>query len=158
MKNKSIKIVSSVLFYLVVAGGLIFGVMYLFRSDIMPYHYSFLDLSKEALDDFSPRIIELMVVLMKVGGANFLAICAASVFIVAVPFRNNKTWAKWALLFVFSISLVPLFFITWFVASHVPQGEPAPPWYLTLILQAMVIVAFALSLFIKKQDENRNFS
>lgn len=147
--------ISSSILYLLSAISIVFGLIYLLRTDIMPYHHAFLGMTVEELDQLSPKLMSLYLALMKVSGANSFAIGLASVFLVMFPFRQRKAWSWWCLLLLYLSALVPLFFITFNVASQIPDGQSKPPWVLTLAMIALLGAALGISFYKKKPEKSR---
>jgi len=130
------------LFYLLSVVAVAFGAMYLFRGHIMPYHIAYLGMSESEIAAINPRLVALPVALMRVSGGTFIAVGVSAFLITLFSFRKGSVSAWWTLMTLFSISLIPMFFVTVEIAMGVPKGEQQPPWWLTLAMLA--ILAFAL--------------
>ena len=141
------------IFYFLSIIAIAYGLMYLFKNDIMSYHYAFLRMDKTQINDFNPHIIKLMLALMKVSGACFVSVGVTAFIITAKPFKKGERWALWCLISLFSLSLIPMFFVTLNIANNIPAGEIKPPWQLTLVMLILLIIAVLLSC-IKKRNKN----
>ncbi len=147
------KKISIYIFYFLSIIAIAYGLMYLFKNDIMSYHYAFLNMDKTQINDFNPHIIKLMLALMKVSGACFVAVGSTALIITAKPFRNGEKWALLCLISLFSLSLIPMFFVTLNIANSIPSGGIKPPWWLTL---AMIILLIIATLFSLNKRTNQN--
>lgn len=155
MKNLPVKMkISVTIFYLLSLVTLVFGFMYLLRDNVMPYHVCFLSDSADSsvgtafmnkLADISPRIVELYLGLMKIVGGSFIAIGVAAIYLVSCPLVRGEKYAWWTLLIIYSISLLPTVYVTYSIASQIPEGGIKPPYILTIGMFVMNIVALILS-------------
>lgn len=137
--------ISLVFLYTVAAVSFGFGLLYLIRLDIMPYHYAYLQETSESLNAYNPRIKELMLALMRVAGANMMTAGIAGFFLITIPYRSGAKWSWWALLNVFSMGLVPMLVVTVHIANAIHSGGVKPPWWLTVALLAMVYSALVIN-------------
>ena len=145
--------ISIYIFYFLSIIAIAYGLMYLFRDDIMSYHYAFLRMDKTQINDFNPHIIKLMLALMKISGACFVSVGVTAFIITGKLFRNGEKWALWCLISLFSLSLIPMFFVTLNIANNIPSEGIKPPWQLTLVMLILLIIAILLSC-IKKTNRN----
>lgn len=145
--------ISIYIFYFLSVIAIGYGLMYIFRNDIMSYHYAFLRMDKTQINNFNPHIIKLMLALMKVSGACFVSVGFTALIITAKPFKNGEKWALWCLISLFSLSLIPMFFVTLNIANNIPSEGIKPPWQLTLTMLILLIIAVLLSC-IKKTHRN----
>jgi formate hydrogenlyase subunit 3/multisubunit Na+/H+ antiporter MnhD subunit len=71
-----------------------FGVVYLFRSEFMPYHAVAVGQSWEALQ---PAVRILVLALMRAVAAGCIAVAFLELVLLFVPFRQGAAWARWAI-------------------------------------------------------------
>ena len=147
-KNISFKI-SIILFYILSAGTVAFGSLYFFRSNIMPYHYSFLHLTPEELTNFNPNILKLMIAFLKIIGSSFIAIGIGVAIITFRGIRQEKAWAWWSILVIYLFPIVTTYVITIIVSNNITEG-PKPPSWLALSMIIDLFIALILSVKILK--------
>ncbi|MFH2094539.1 MAG: hypothetical protein ABIJ16_02470 [Bacteroidota bacterium] len=121
-----------------------FGLMYLLRCHLMNYHISFLAMTETQLNDINPAIVKLFLALIHVSGSAIISIGIGTFLIAFFPYRDGKQWAWWCLLMMFTMSLVPMFYVTYTIAQAIPDGLPKSPWWLTLIMFVLMLVALAI--------------
>jgi hypothetical protein len=118
----------------------IFGLIYLFRPQFMPYHADAVGMSWDEV----PHAFQILIIaLMKSLGGALLAIVVTLGGILFVPFRKNELWAKYLLpvgAFVYTISAL-------YVTLSVRATTPAePPWIAVVAGMVLTLVGFLLSL------------
>lgn len=143
--------ISSYLFYLLSVITIAFGGLYFFRTDIMPYHYSFLHASSSEINTFNPNIIELMLAFMKIIGSSYIGIGAAVILITKMGILKKKAWAWWSILVVMSFPLSVTFWITVVVCNNITEGSK-PPWYLALGMLVLLVLALIFSFKVLKKS------
>jgi len=147
-KNELKRKVTTVLLYLVSAFSLVYGLMYLLHCDIMSYHKCYLklysQLDYDALNSFNARVIPLMLGLMKIIGGSMIAFAVAIFYITRFSFSKGDKWAWWCLLLVISITLLPIMYVTTFVANGIDSTvcSSKPPWLLFYAIFILVVLAF----------------
>ena len=147
-KNISFKI-AIILFYILSVGTVAFGSLYFFRSDIMPYHYSFLHLTPEELTSFNPNILKLMIAFLKIIGSSFIAIGIGVAIITFRGIRQEKAWAWWSILVIYLFPIATTYIITIIVSNNITEG-PKPPSWLALSMIIDLFIALILSVKILK--------
>jgi hypothetical protein len=121
------------------AGPAVFGVMFLLRSDFMPYHAVAVGMP---WSDVPGPFQVLLLALLKLAGGGWLAVAAAEFVLLLVPFRQGARRALWA---VPSLGLLHFAGVCNAMA-HVSLNTPAtPPWGATLASMALMIVGAALT-------------
>jgi hypothetical protein len=125
-------------------GAIAYGLMYLFRPHLMAYHLAYLKLSENDINQFSDRLLSLYHALMQVSGAGMVAIGFAALLITLIPHKREEKWAWWTLLVLFTFSLVPMFLTTFHIAGGIQTG-PKPPYYLTIIMLGLMLIAQILT-------------
>lgn len=71
-----------------------FGIVYLFRSEFMPYHAVAVGRGWEAFD---PAVQVLLLALMRAVASGCLAVAVLQIVLLLVPFRQGATWARWTM-------------------------------------------------------------
>lgn len=99
------------------------GFTYLLRDTFMPYHGAALGLPWEALD---PAMQTLLLALMAVAGAGWIALGLASLLLIAIPMGRGERWARLAIPALFLAFYVPTLLATVAVLRDTPA---TPPWY-----------------------------
>ena len=146
MSKKTISFkISIILFYILSVGTVAFGCLYFFRSDIMPYHYSFLHLTPQELTNFNPNILKLMIAFLKIVGSSFIAIGIGIAILTFRGIRQEKAWAWWSILVIYLFPIVTTYVITIIVSNNITEG-PKPPSWLALSMIIDLFIALALSI------------
>ena len=69
---------------------LVYGFLYLFKTQFMPYHSIAIGLPWEQV----PQGFQIVILaLMRVVGGSFIALAIALLMILGIPFRNGHRWA-----------------------------------------------------------------
>jgi len=127
--------------YLIAAVGSIgFGIVYLARSTFMPYHRDAISTPWEKLEK---PYQALFLALIKVAGGGFLVSGLSVLFMALFPFRAGEVWARFAIPLVGLAMALPALYATVHVRRHTPAS---PPVATTLILIALLLIGFALSM------------
>ena len=122
------------------------GVIYLFRAEFMPYHAVALGRDWAGLD----RALQvLLLALMKAVGGGALAIAVAMVILLLIPFRQGPYWARWTIPAVGLVWVLPNLYGSVRVALNTPGS---PPWRYALIVMALLIAGFLLSMESKRAE------
>ncbi len=117
----------------------VFGLLYLFSPQFMPYHAVAIGATWK---DLAPPYRILILAFMKGVGAGFLGSSIAGLFVLFIPFRSGFSWANWALLIGGLVVGIP----SLYAALTVRWSTPAsPPWVVSLIGILLVVAGFALS-------------
>lgn len=126
-----------------------FGVIYLFRSEFMPYHAVAVGQEWSQL----PASFQILIkALMKVTGGGWLASALAMLVLLVFPFKEGARWAYWAIPFIGLVSILP----TLYAAILVAQSTPAsPPWKVALIVAILLVVGLILSLISSSKESNK---
>ena len=99
----------------------VFALMYLLRSEFMPYHA---DAVGQSWAEVGPAFQILISALMKVTGGGWLATAIAIGVLLFIPFRKGMRWAYWAIPAIgLPISLSSLY-ATIYVAHNTPASPP----------------------------------
>lgn len=150
-KNKTTRLkISMILFYILSIGTIGFGSIYFFRSDIMPYHYSFLHLTQDELNSFNPYILKLMVAFLKIIGSSIIAIGLGISILTYKGIRQEKVWAWWGIIVIYLFPIITTYIITIIVSNNITIG-PKPPSWLALFMIIDLFMALILSANILKK-------
>jgi len=117
----------------------VFGLLYLFSTQFMPYHAVAVGVTWK---DLAPAYRILILALMKAVGAGFLGSLIAGLFILFIPFRSGFPWANWALLIIGLVISIPSLYAMLTVRWFTPAS---PPWVVPLIGMLSTVAGFALS-------------
>ena len=119
---------------------LIFALVYLFRSEFMPYHAVAVGQNWAEVD---PAFQVLTLALMKVAGGGWLATALAVIILLLIPFRKGARWADWAIPVIGLPASVSSLYVTLYVAHHTPAS---PPWIAAALGTMLLIVGFICSI------------
>ncbi len=123
------------------------GVIYLFRTQFMPYHAVALGKSWADIDQ---ALQVLLLALMKGVGGGFLATAVAIGILLVVPFRQGVFWARWAIPVIGLVVALP----TLYAGASVALNTPAtPPWIRVLFIMALLIAGFILSMGSRQREQ-----
>jgi len=123
------------------------GVIYLFRTELMPYHAVALGKSWADIDQ---ALQVLLLALMKGVGGGFLATAVAVGILLVIPFRQGIFWARWAIPVIGLVAALP----TLYAAASVALNTPAtPPLMRVLLIMALLIAGFILSMGSKRAEQ-----
>jgi hypothetical protein len=131
----------ALLCYLVaLAGPLIFGVMFLARSEFMPYHADAVGMRWPEV----PRPFQtLIMALLKLAGGAWLTVAVAELVLLFVPFRQGARWAVWA---IPSLGLLHYAGVCVAMAHVTLNTSATPPWAPTIASIVLLLVGAALSI------------
>ncbi|NJL45230.1 MAG: hypothetical protein HC922_04710 [Leptolyngbyaceae cyanobacterium SM2_3_12] len=87
----------------------LFGFVYLFRPEFMPYHAVALSRDWDAVE----RPVQILILaLMRVVGGAWLATALAVMILLLIPFRQGAPWARWAIPAAGLVAAVPSLYAT----------------------------------------------
>ncbi|NER79939.1 MAG: hypothetical protein F6K42_10215 [Leptolyngbya sp. SIO1D8] len=119
---------------------LIFGLVYLFRPEFMPYHSDALAREWSAVE--RPYQV-LILALMRVTGGAWLATAMAMVILLLFPFRQGDKWARWTIPAVGLVVSGSAFYATAYVRQHTPGN---PPWIAVVVGMLLSVIGLVISL------------
>ena len=131
MKNK----IASIMLYITSAGVIIFGLVYLFTPEIMPYHERYLGITHEEL---SPKIAALFLYMLKGAASMALSIGITLFMLVRWYFCKGDKFISVIIFVMMILALLPLLFITLSIGLYTP-------WWLVSIIIIMVITAIIIN-------------
>ncbi len=136
--------IAFVCYLLLIPSLLGFGLMYLLRSEFMPYHAAAVGTSWTQL---RPEFQALFLALMKVCGGGWLAAAASLSVLVLIPFRRNEPWSRWAIPLVGLCWAVPTLYATLMLKA---RTGAATPWIAPAAAILLLVVGFSLAFPSKK--------
>lgn len=104
----------------------------------MPYHAAALSKNWSVVDS---SVQVLISALMTVAGGGWVSIGLIIVLLVVFPFKNNQTWAVYALPVLILLFYIPNLWATLYVLNNTPAN---PPWYGNAIACLSAIIGFFL--------------
>ncbi len=119
---------------------LLFSIIYLFRSEFMPYHAIAVGQNWSEIDSAFQILI---LALMKVTGGGWLASAVAIGILLFKPFREGKRWSYWAIPTIGLIASLSSLYVTIYVAQNTPAS---PPWMAAAFGALLFLIGFFLSL------------
>jgi hypothetical protein len=124
------------------------GLIYLFRSQFMPYHA--IAVGKTWAEVDSAFQILLLALIRVVGGA-WIATALAMGILLFIPFRQGLRWARWAVPAIGLVAELPALYVTLSVTLNTPA---TPPWKTVVLIIALLVAGFILSLEPAKKKEH----
>jgi hypothetical protein len=131
---------------------LIFGLIYLFRSEFMPYHAVAVGQSWSEVD---PAFQILILALMRATGGGLLVTACAIGALLFKPFRQGIRWAYWAIPVIGLISSLSSLYATVYVARSTPAS---PPWKAAALVTILLVIGFILSVIPKAKEHPEEMS
>ncbi len=109
----------SILLVVIQAAGALLGVAYITATTLMPYHLDYIGMNSADIQNFSPKLHNLILVFLKLIGVFQLLILAYGIINTLIPFRRGERWA-WISLFVLgSLFLIASLAATLYVGAWV---------------------------------------
>ena len=132
-------LISSICYGIVALISFVFGVIYLTRPQFMPYHS--LALGKP-WSEVEPNIQILILALMRVAGAGFVA-TAIAVTILLRPFKAGEQWAIYGIFSICACTSLGSSYATFLVQNKTPGN---PPFKLSLGTIILTVAGFLCSI------------
>ncbi len=127
-------------YFLVGFGSFAFGVVYMTRSEFMPYHAKAIG---KRWEETEPNIRLLILALMRVAGSGMVSAGFMCFIVLFIPFRNHETWAIFTLPILGLITVLTALYVT----SKVKKNTPAsPPVAFSAVCLCLILLGFVLSL------------
>jgi hypothetical protein len=116
------------------------GLIYLFRSQFMPYHAIAVGKTWSQID---PAFQTLLLAFIRGSGGAMIATASAIGILLFIPFRQGMLWVRWAIPAVGLVATIPALYVTLSVARNTPAK---PPWKGVLLIMVLLVAGFILSL------------
>jgi len=117
-----------------------FAIVYLLRSEFMPYHSVAVGMSWSEVD---PAFQVVILALMRATGGACLAVVVTTLILLFIPFKQGLIWARWAIpaagLVLSAGALYAMLYVDLNTAA-------TPPWIAPIVGALMMIVGLLLSL------------
>jgi len=114
------------------------GGTYLLKRSFMPYHAQALSRSWGEVEAATQVLISA---LMTVAGGGWFTVGVVILLLLALPFRNDRQWAVYALPAVILLFYLPNLWATLSVLQNTPG---TPPWQGNLVACLSAVVGLAL--------------
>lgn len=132
-----------------VVGLFLFGLIYTFNSEFLPFHSDAIQTLWESLSQASQV---LYLGMMKTEGAGFLSSALAIAILLYIPFRRREIWSYWAMAAIGIVEHVPGLI----GAYNTSQATPASsPWQLSLLGIVLLITGLILAINSQGNVPNR---
>ena len=125
----------------------IIGLIYLFRSQFMPYHAIAVGKTWAEVD---PAFQILLLALIRVVGGAWIATALAMGILLFIPFRQGIRWARWAVPTIGLVAELTALYVTLSVTLNTPA---TPPWKGVVLIMVLLVAGFILSLEPEKNKE-----
>jgi hypothetical protein len=126
----------------------IMGLIYIFRTEFMPYHAVAVGHNWAEVD--SAFQILLLALIRAFGGASFSSALAMGI-ILFIPFRQGFLWARWAIPSIGYATELPSLFVTLSVTLNTPA---TPPWKFVVLAMVLLLAGLILSLGYSDKSEH----
>ena len=125
-------------------GLFLFGLIYTFSPEFLPFHS---DAISKSWEDLTPSYQVLYLGMMRTEGAGFMSSGIAIAFLLAIPFRRKEVWCFWAMATIGFVEHIP----SMIGAINTSQMTPASsPWQLNLLGMILLVIGLVLSLISKR--------
>jgi hypothetical protein len=132
---------------------IVFGLIFLFRPEFMPYHAVAVGQSWSEVD---PAFRIIILALMRATGGGMLVTACAIGIILFKAFRQGIKWAYWAIPVLGLISTLPKLYATIYVAQNTPAS---PPWMVAALVTILLVLGAILSMMpgakVKQNQKNQ---
>jgi hypothetical protein len=115
------------------------GVVYLLRTEFMPYHAVAVGM---AWADVDPSFQILLLGGIRILGAALISTATAMGIILFIPFRQGMAWARWCIPLLGLIAGLPALYVTISVTVKTPATAP---WIGIVVFIALMCAGFAMS-------------
>jgi hypothetical protein len=120
---------------------LVFGALYLVRSQFMPYHQEAVGMPWQQLD---PRFQALLLGLLRVAGGGFLTAGISVGILLILPYRGAEAWSRYAIPVIGLASGVPALYATILIRARAGARTPVAASAAAI---GLIVTGFILSLF-----------
>ena len=118
----------------------VFGIVYLFRPEFMPYHSVAVGLPWTAVD---PSFQVLILARMRAVGGACLSLAVVQFVLLLVPFRQGAAWASWTIAVAGLVMCAGSLYAMMLVTLNTPA---TPPWIGAALGAVLLLVGLVASL------------
>lgn len=118
---------------------ILFGVMYLFRGEFMPYHAVAIG---KSWDELSPNMQISLIATMRLIGGCFITTSLAILSILIIPFRKGEKWAKLTIPVLELICSLSILYSALLIKINT---QASPPVIIPVISICLIIASFYIS-------------
>lgn len=122
----------------------IFGLIYLFQPQFMPYHA--VAVGKQ-WTEVAPEFQVLILALMKVVAGAWIAASSAMALLLFFPFRRGERWSYYAIPLTGLLVSGSSLYATLYVRGNTPAN---PPWIAAAVSMVLLVAGLLLSLGSRK--------
>lgn len=115
-----------------------FGLVYLTRSEFMPYHA---DAVSRTWSQVDPAMQTLLTALMQVSGGGWLGTAVALLILVVQGYRTGAAWVRWAIPVVGFCCCLPTLYASMTVWLTTPA---TPPWSVGAVAGFLLIAGYLI--------------
>ena len=137
---KKREIIVRIILYVMAAGGIIMGLLYILTPTLLPYDLEFLGLT---MDQLEPRVAEFMMLQKRIVGSSFITLSVALIILVG-RFVKGDTAVRWAVLAMAVLSQASLLYGAFVMRCKTP-------WWTNILEIVLVFIAF----FLVKQPKKK---
>jgi hypothetical protein len=127
------------IYYSLAVTSLFLGTIYLLSPQFMWYHSQAIEMD---WIDLSPPLQILLLALMKVTGAGWVALGVSLLILLHFGFLRGHSWSRWAIPLIGLIFYGPTLYVTIWVTLNTPGTAP---WYGSLLAVMMLLMGFSLA-------------
>lgn len=130
--------IAGFIYFSIANASILLGSIYLVTPQFMWYHRQGIETD---WSDLSPQLQILILALMKVTGAGWIAMGVAILILLYFCFSRGQLWARWAIPFIGLIFYGPALYVTaWFTLNTAGTA----PWYGSLIAVILLLLGFII--------------
>lgn len=123
-----------------VVGLFIFGLIYTFSGEFLPFHS---DAIQTSWSELSEPVQILYLGMMRTEGAGLLATSLAIFILLLIPFKKRETWSYWAMTAIGIVEQVPSMLGAYYTSQATPASSP---WQLNLLGIVLLIIGLMCAL------------
>jgi len=95
------------------------GVAYIATSTLMPYHLEYIGMSSADVQNFSMKLHNLIVAVLKLLGVYMLMMSVLAIVITLIPFRRGERWSWISTFIVGLILLIAQLAVTFYIGPWI---------------------------------------
>lgn len=133
-------LISLLCYFITAVVSVLFGIIYLTRSEFMPYHAAALD---KRWPELEVRVQTLILALMRAAGGGFLATGLGVILLLYVCFTTGEKWPLFVIPVIVFITSLGSLYATLLVKAKTPGS---PPVKLALLSIGLLLIGIILSI------------